>query len=157
MPRRLDNPSSNRQEIRIMNSRILPAAITLGLALAVAAAPGRAAVCNNVVFKFTNTTDLPILVTRVGYRDLNSSNPGDQVTENVKDVKCPAGWTCETAPQNLGSAFKPRENHNLTDIRYEHSHEDEFGDWKDPVWSSKNTPADMVCTDNRSYGPFDVN
>ena len=140
-----------------MNTRILPVAITFGLALVAAASSSQAAVCNNVVFSFTNVTDLPILVTRVGYRDLNSSDPGTRVIEQVKDVPCPKQTTCHTAPQNLGGVTKPRENHNLTDIQFEHSHEDEFGDWKDPVWGSKNVPFDMLCTDNRTYGPYDLN
>jgi hypothetical protein len=157
-PRRLDfQPSSNRQETRIMTSRILPAAIALGLALCAAAMPSQAAVCNNVVFSLTNKSEGPILITRIGYRDLNSSDPSARITENVKDFACPAGAPCETKPQDLGGLTKPRQNHNLTDIQFEHSHEDEFGDWKEPVWSSKNVPVDMLCTDGRTYGRYDVN
>ena len=139
-----------------MNTRILASAIALGLAMAAATSSSQAAVCNNVFFTFKNTTELPILVTRVAYRDLNSSNPDAFVTENVKDVACPAGKSCSTASQDLGGLGKPRENHNLTDIKFEHSHEDEFGDWKTPVWSNTNVPWDMLCTDGRTYGPYDV-
>jgi hypothetical protein len=139
-----------------MNTRIVPAALALGLVLCAAATPGRAAVCNNVVFTFTNQTDGPLLITKVGYRDLDAANTSTRWVENVKDVACPKGQTCETAPQNLGSVTRPRENHELTDIQFLHSHEDEFGDWLPPVWSSKNVPFDMTCRDDRTYGPYDV-
>jgi hypothetical protein len=141
-----------------MTPRTFPAAaLALGLALTAVATSSHADVCNNVVFSFTNVTDLPILITRVGYRDLNSGSPDKRIIEQVKDVPCPKQSTCHTTPQDLGGLGKPRENHNLTDIQYEHSHQDEFGDWKDPVWSSKNVPFDELCIDDRTYGPYDVN
>jgi hypothetical protein len=139
-----------------MSIRIASATVALGLALCGAAMPGRAAVCNNVVFTFTNTTDGPLLITKVGYRDLDAANPSKRWVENVKDVACPSQWTCKTEPQDLGSLTRPRENHELTDIQFLHSHEDEFGDWMDPVWSTKNVPFDMTCTDGRTYGPYDI-
>lgn len=139
-----------------MNTRILATAIALGCSLAAATSSTQAAVCNNVFFSFKNTTDLPILVTRVSYRDLNSSDPSNVIIENVPDKACPANRSCSTSGQDLGGLGKPRENHNLTDIKFEHSHEDEFGDWKSPVWSNANVPWDMLCTDGRTYGPYDV-
>lgn len=122
-----------------------------------AAAPAGAAVCNNVTFWLTNTSDGPILVTKVGYRDLDSSNPSKRWVENVNDFSCPAGQTCATNPQDLGSATRPRENHELTDIQFFHSHQDIYGNWKKEVWSSKNVPSTMTCTDDRDYGAYDVN
>jgi hypothetical protein len=145
------------RSISIMTTRLVPAALALGLVLSAAAMPGRAAVCNNVVFQFTNTTSGPLLLQKVGYRDLDSGDPNKRWIEDFKDVKCPAGDTCSTAPQDLGSITRPRENHELTDIQVLHSHEDEFGDWMTAVWSSKNVPANMTCTDGRTYGPYDVN
>jgi hypothetical protein len=133
-------------------SRVAAAVLAIG-----AAASSHAAICNNVVFSFTNISSGPILVSRVDYRDLNSSDPNRRWVENVSDFSCPAGQPCETAPQDLGGTTRPRENHDLTSIRFEHAHQDEFGNWRDPVWSSSNTPADMTCTDGRTYGRYNVN
>ncbi len=119
--------------------------------------PALAAVCNNVTFSFTNTSGGPIKVTKVGYRDLDSSNPGKRRVENVADIQCPDTWVCFTAPQDLGSATRPRENHELTDVQFLHAHQDAFGNWLPEVWSSKSVPADMTCTDNRNYGAYIVN
>lgn len=142
-----------------MNRTAFTIARSLSLLCVAAGAvlPAGAAVCNNVVFSFTNTTDGPILVTKVGYRDLDSGKPSKRWVENVKDLACPAGQTCFTSERDLGSVTRPRENHELTDIQFLHSHEDEFGDWKTAVWSSTNVPASMTCTDDRTYGPYDVN
>lgn len=141
-----------------MYTRIHPTStIALAIALCAGASPGQAAVCNNVTFMFTNNTDGPLLIQKVGYRDLDSGNTGKRWTEDFKDVACPAHQTCSAKPQDLGSIARPRENHELTDIQFWHSHEDEFGDWLPAVWSSKNVPFDMTCTDGRTYGPFDVN
>jgi hypothetical protein len=122
-----------------------------------AAASSQAAICNNVVFSFTNISSGPILVSRVDYRDLNSSDPNRRWVENVSDFSCPTLQTCFTTPQDLGGTTRPRENHDLTSIRFEHAHQDEFGNWRDPVWSSSNTPVDMTCTDGRTYGAYNVN
>lgn len=119
--------------------------------------PAGAAVCNNVTFTLTNTSGGPIMVYEVGYRDLNSSKPSKRITENVSPFSCPSTYTCTSAPQDLGSIVKPRENHDLTDIQFLHSHQDIYGNWLPAVWSTKNTPFSMKCTDGRDYGPYDVN
>ena len=120
--------------------------------------PAGAAVCTQVTFALDNVTDGPILITQVGYRDLNSSNPSQRITEGLPgNMVCPAHTTCWLPPQDLGSITSPRRNHNLTDIQYRHSHEDKFGDWMTAVWSSKNTPDTKKCTNGRTYGPYDVN
>src|SRR5262245_48543402 len=131
-------------------------AFALLLALG-ATTPTRAAVCNNVTFSLTNESDGPILVTEVRYRDLDSGDPSQFRVENVQDFSCPSGWTCWTDEQDLGSVARPRENHELTDIQFHHSHQDAFGNWQPAVWSSSNVPANMTCTDDRNYGAYDVN
>lgn len=133
-------------------SRVAAAVLAVG-----AAATSQAAVCNDVVFALTNTSGGPILISRVDYRDLDSSNTSTRWTENVPDLSCPSGHTCYLAAQNLGGITHPRENHELTEIRFEHAHLDEFGSWKAPIWSTKNIPVDMTCTDGRTYGAYDVN
>lgn len=117
----------------------------------------QAAVCNNVTFSLKNTSDGPILVSRVRYRDLDSSDTSRRWEQNVDDFSCPADETCYTDPRNLGSATRPRENHELTDIQFLHAHQDKFGAWMNPVWSSASVPADMTCTDGRNYGTYNVN
>jgi hypothetical protein len=119
--------------------------------------PTLAAVCNNVTFSLTNVSDGPILVTQVRYRDLDSGDPNQFRVENVRDFSCPSDQTCATEEQDLGSVTRPRENHELTDIQFLHSHEDEFGDWLPAVWSTRNVPVDKTCTDDRNYGAYDVN
>lgn len=116
-----------------------------------------AAVCNNVTFSLVNNSDGPIRVTRVRYRDLNSGNPNRRWEENVPDFSCPASQTCFTSAQDLGSVTRPRENHDLTDIQFLHSHLDAFGNWMPAVWSSASVPADLTCTDGRNYGSYGVN
>ncbi len=133
-------------------SRVAAALLAIG-----AAAGSQAAVCNNVVFSFTNISSGPILVSRVDYRDLDSSDSGRRWIQNVTDFACASGDTCATDPRDLGSITRPRQNHELTDIRFEHAHLDDLGSWRDPVWSSSNVPVDMTCTDNRTYGAYDVN
>jgi hypothetical protein len=93
----------------------------------------------------------------VRYRDLDSGNPGRFWVENVRDFSCPSGWTCSTDGDDLGSITRPRENHELTDIQFLHSHQDEFGAWLPAVWSSRNVPSNMTCTDGRNYGAYNVN
>ena len=127
---------------------------------ALIALPGtaaNAAVCNNVTFSLINVSDGPIRVTRVRYRDLDSGNPNRRWEENVPDFSCPATQTCFTAPSDLGSVTRPRENHELTDIQFLHSHLDEFGNWMTAVWSTPDVPADPTCTDGRNYGSYSVN
>jgi hypothetical protein len=127
---------------------------------ALIALPGtasHAAVCNNVTFSLTNVSSGPIRITRVGYRDLDSGNPGRRWEQDVPDFSCPAGQTCFTTPRNLGSVTRPRENHELTDIQFLHSHQDAFGAWMAAVWSTPDVPASMTCTDGRNYGSYDVN
>jgi hypothetical protein len=137
---------------------ITPSRTATALVVALGAAtPTLAAVCNNVTFSLTNQSDGPILVTEVRYRDLDSGNPGQFRVENVRDFSCPSEWTCATDEQDLGSVTRPRENHELTDIQFHHSHQDAFGIWQPAVWSSSNVPADMTCTDGRNYGHYDVN
>lgn len=116
-----------------------------------------AAVCNNVTFSLKNVSDGPIRVTRVRYRDLDSGNPSRRWEQNVDDFSCPAGDTCFTDPRDLGSVTRPRQNHELTDIQFFHSHLDEFGNWLPEVWSAASVPADMTCTDGRNYGTYSVN
>jgi hypothetical protein len=130
-------------------------AIALVVAL-VATTPTLAAVCNNVTFSLTNESDGPILVTQVRYRDLDSGNPNQFRVENIRDFSCPSGWTCTSDEQDLGSVTRPRENHELTDIQFLHSHEDAFGNWTAAVWSTRNVPANPTCTDGRNYGAYDV-
>ena len=132
------------------------AAVALALALG-STTPALAAVCNNVTFSFINESDGPILVTRVRYRDLDSGDPSRFWVENVRDISCPSGWLCWTDGDDLGSVTRPRENHELTDIQFLHSHQDEFGAWRPAVWSSSNVPNNMTCEDDRNYGHYDVN
>jgi hypothetical protein len=121
--------------------------------------PTLAAVCNNVTFSLINGTDGPIEVRRVGYRDLDSGEPGTRREENVPNFACPSGDTCTTTRQDLGSITRPRENHELTDIQFEHSHLDEFGDWGDPHWGASYVPdtTTTTCIDDHNYGPFEHN
>jgi hypothetical protein len=125
-------------------------------ALALPGTAAHAAVCNNVSFSLTNVSDGPIRVTRVRYRDLDSGNPNRRWEENVPDFSCPASQTCFTSPRNLGSLTRPRENHELTDIQFFHSHLDEFGNWLPEVWSAADVPSTKTCTDGRNYGSYDV-
>jgi hypothetical protein len=140
-----------------MNSTRLLALSGLAALLALPGVGAHAAVCNNVTFSLTNTSDGPIRIIRVGYRDLDSANPNRRWEQNVPTLQCPAGQTCFTVARNLGSATRPRENHELTDIQFLHAHLDAFGNWMDEVWSAPDVPADMTCTDGRNYGHYDVN
>ncbi len=114
--------------------------------------PAMAAVCNDVTFTFTNATNDLIQVTKVGYRDLNSSNPNTRRVDNISTENCASEDTCTTNGEDLGSIAKPRENHDLTDIQFWHSHN--LGSY---IWSTPSVVADHACHDNHNYGPFDVN
>jgi hypothetical protein len=122
-----------------------------------ATAPSLAAVCNNVSFSMINTSDGPIKILKVRYRDLDSSDTSKRWEQNVTDRECPAGWECTTSEEDLGSITRPRENHELTDIQFSHQHQDIFGNWKAAIWSAADVPDTMTCTDNRNYGPYEVN
>jgi hypothetical protein len=118
--------------------------------------PTLAAVCNNVSFYAQNTdpgNDLRI--TRVEYKDNSSGNPSATHTEDIPAIICVKGNQCVSTPQNLGSVFEPRENHDLYDIKYYYAYRKGTG-WGTPTWSSPATPYDMRCTDGRSYGPYNI-
>ena len=132
-------------------------AIALVVALG-ATTPTLAAVCNNVIFRFTNTTEGPIRVDEVGYRDLDSANPGQLRTEEVRrnPTRCASGATCDIPEQDLGSITRPREQHELTDVQVRYQEMDDLGRWQDLEWSDANVPADMTCRDDRTYGPYAI-
>ena len=118
--------------------------------------PTLAAVCENVTFSFTNRSEGPIQVTGVGYRDLNSGDPNRRRVENVPNLPCASGDTCETDGDDLGSITRPRENHDLTDVQFRFRQQDRLGAWQADEWSDENVPADLRCTDRRNYGPYDI-
>jgi hypothetical protein len=75
--------------------------------------PGMAAVCNNVLFYANNTKGIDIRIDKVQYRDQNSGNSSATFTESIPDFTCVQHSSCvASVPQNLGSSFVPRENHN---------------------------------------------
>ncbi len=140
----------NRHQLTLSRAALI-------LFAAVAATSSMAAVCQDVTFSLINQSAGPIQVVAVRYRDLDSNDTARRWEQNVTDFSCPSGFLCTTDPRNLGSATRPRRNHELTDIQFHHSHLDQFGAWLAPVWSSANVPSTMTCTDNRNYGAFDVN
>jgi len=117
--------------------------------------PTLADVCKNVTFRAHNTTGTDMKIYSVRYRDYSSGNTEALQEEYLPAINCAHGSDCFSDPQNLGSAFEPRENHNLANFSFKYAYWTTTG-WGPKKWSSERYNSNMTCTNGRTYGTFNV-
>jgi hypothetical protein len=115
--------------------------------------PTLADVCKNVTFRAHNSSDTDMRIYSVQYHDYNSGDTSHWYTEDLPTTNCARESDCFTNPQNLGSAFNPRLNHDLANFEFWFAKKTATG-WGSPKWSDPHYNSDATCINNRTYGTY---